>query len=566
MPPPNPTSPARRRSTGVAPAAGGPNRARRPTGSTSRASTAGQKLVCTAGPNSGEEYPLDGDEVVIGRSAENAIAIPDTSVSRKHVLLRRTPDGWAASDMGSGNGTMVNSNSIAEETVLSNGDVIAMGDTELQYVDEGSSLAGPARRNSTASGEPGVRRPVVRSSRARNQEDPEAKAKRSKLMIRIGAVLVLLFAGLVGYKIVQARRLAASLIAAAELNKQMDQLRSMNQQGRNLIRDGKWAEAKAIFEQLLALNPNFGGGTVQPYIAKCDQEIPNEEHLIKADELIKKGQVAAAFAELGLVSTDTLQADRREKVRMDLDAKIDAKLLEARELINATDNLKKMEELVAICDDVLAVHEDHRDAKEFKETAEKAIDRIKNPYVAPPAPKTPWVAVQQQFANGDQSGALALANNCAGGFPRCKALMGEIQEFNEKNKRLESMGPSELWAMLELDRRITGGSPSVLARPISVRAVAQYLTKASSMKAKGDWGQAAEYASKAIYADPNNVPAQSILSEARKAAQDTYLRAYQIKDQNPEEAIVLFKQVIQMTPSDNEHHQKAKRQLDTLKQ
>ena len=107
--------------------------------------------MCTGGPCAGQEFELVGDEVVIGRSAENAIAIPDTSVSRKHVLLRRTPEGWAASDMGSGNGTMVNNSSIAEETVLNNDDVIAMGDTELQYVDEAAGQR-PARRPAAGAG------------------------------------------------------------------------------------------------------------------------------------------------------------------------------------------------------------------------------------------------------------------------------------------------------------------------------------------------------------------------------------------------------------------------------
>ena len=282
MPPP---PPARRRPTGVATpaAAGGPPRARRSaTGQAPRVSAppVAQKLVCTAGPCAGQEYNLDGDEVVIGRSADNAIAIPDTSVSRKHVLLRRTPEGWAASDMGSGNGTMVNNSSIAEETVLNNGDIVAMGDTELQYVDEAAAQR-PARRNSTGAEMGGAgRRPVVRSSRLRNQEDPEAKAKKKKMMIRVGAVVVVLFAGFVGYKIIDAKRKEAAGANAAIVARTMEQLRTMNQDARNLIRAGKWAEAKAILEQVQAANPTFGGGTVQQYIAKTEQEIPNEQHLL----------------------------------------------------------------------------------------------------------------------------------------------------------------------------------------------------------------------------------------------------------------------------------------------
>ena len=567
MPPPNGSSPARRRPTGVAtPAAGGPNRARRPGSAPPRAPAAvGQKLVCTAGPNAGTEYALEGDEVVIGRSAENAIAIPDTSVSRKHVLLRRTPEGWAASDMGSGNGTMVNNSSIAEETVLNNGDVIAMGDTELQYVDEGAGSK-LTRRNSTEGVQSHGRRPVVRSSRSRNQEDPEAKAKKKKLLLRIGAVMVVLLAGFVGYKIIDAKRKATEGFAIAAQARTVEELRTANQKGRNLIRDGKWAEAKAIFEALLESNPNFGGGTVQQYIAKCEQEIPNEQHLLKADELVKKGQVGPAAKELAQVTTDTLQTERRERVRTAVDAKIETKIRDGRDLMPGTSDLKKMEELLALADDVLMAKEDQRDAKEYKETAEKAIRQIKNPYVPPPAPKTPWVPVQQLFANGDQSGALAMANACAGGFKQCKTLMAQIQDFNDKNKHLESLGPQELIALLDLDRKITGGPASQLSKPIAIRVVSEYYRKASAAKAKGDWGQSIEYAHKVLQADPGHPGAQSIVAEARGQAKDLFLRGYQMKEQNPDEAAVFFKQVLAMTPSEDEFHQKAKRQLDALKQ
>src|SRR5438309_5955369 len=108
----------------------------------------GAKLICTAGPKAGEEYDLAGDEVVIGRATENQVSISDTSVSRKHVLLRQVDGGWAASDMGSGNGTLVNGEPIAEETVLKAGDTITIGDTELSF-DDGGGGGGGARPGST---------------------------------------------------------------------------------------------------------------------------------------------------------------------------------------------------------------------------------------------------------------------------------------------------------------------------------------------------------------------------------------------------------------------------------
>src|SRR5437870_2857228 len=96
------------------------------------------KLVCMAGPSAGQEFSLDLDDLTLGRSPDNAICLPDPSVSRQHVRVRRMRGGWAVSDMGSGNGTTVNGQTLEGESMLRVGDVITLGDTELRY-DEGTA-------------------------------------------------------------------------------------------------------------------------------------------------------------------------------------------------------------------------------------------------------------------------------------------------------------------------------------------------------------------------------------------------------------------------------------------
>ncbi len=521
---------------------------------------AAAKLVCVSGPANGQEFPLDGDEVVIGRSADNPISIPDTSVSRKHVLLRRTGEGWAASDMGSGNGTMVNGTSISEETPLNNGDVIVMGDTELQFVDEGAA----PRPRRTGEG-PAARRPVVRSSRAAQLASAEQnKAKRRKTFIRIGAIFVVLAAGGVGYLALDKRKEAAALKDRLLQQKSLDELRGLNQQGRNLIREGKWAEAKAVFEQILEANPEFGSGTVQQYISRCKEEIPNEQNLNDAEAALKKNQLTATAKALGQVSATTLQAERRDKLKIDLDKAIDAKVTEAAQLVAMTTDREKMVQLQQMSEDVLGASPDQRDAKDFKEKADRAINLIDHPPPKPVGPDLSWQEVQQLFHDGDQAGAMAKANACANKNAKCKALMAKIQEFNEHNRKLESLGPQELLNLLALDKEIAGGTPSALSKPIATRAVTAFYTKASNCRAKGDWGCAMDYARKALQADPGHTGAQAIVSDARSEAKAVYLRAYSNREENPEEAIVLFKQVLSMTPKDDEYHEKARAQLERL--
>ncbi len=560
MAPPN--GPVRRRTSAQVPAAPGGAR-RRPTSQGVRATAPapqGARLVCVSGPANGQEFPLDGDEVVIGRSADNPISIPDTSVSRKHVLLRRTGEGWAASDMGSGNGTMVNGTSISEETPLANGDVIVMGDTELQFVDE----AAAPRPRRTGEG-PAARRPVVRSSRAAQLASAEQnKAKKRKLFVRAGAIVAVLMAGAVGYVAIQKRHEAAALKNRILGQQALASLQEMNQKGRLLIRDGKWADAKAIFEQIQQLNPEYGAGTVQQYIDRCTTEIPNEQNLDEAAAALKKDQLGNCAKALAKVTSNTLQGDRREKIRQDLDKAIDVKVTAAAQLVASTTDREKMVQLQTMSDDVLTASPDQRDAKGFKEVADKAIYAIDHPPPPKVGPDLSWQEVQQLFHDGDQAGAMAKANACATKNARCKALMAEIQDFNERNRKLEALGPAELLSLLELEKKIGGGSAGALSKPIATRVVTAYYTKASNCRAKGDWGCAMDYAKKVLIADPGHIGAASIVADARRQAKDIFLRAYSLKDEDAETAIQLFKQVIQMTPKDDEYHDKAKSQLDHL--
>src|SRR5678815_2209619 len=170
--------PVRRRTS----SGGDPSMRRPPTGAIhavgSRVATGGIKLVCTAGPKSGQEFPLHQQEVVIGRATDNAISIPDTSVSRKHLKLRKTNSGWVAMDLGSGNGTLLNGELIGDETVLGNGDVIALGDTEFTFVDEDNATD----RREVPTRRPRAEVPVRRADgeRVRSRAAESAGRKKKK--------------------------------------------------------------------------------------------------------------------------------------------------------------------------------------------------------------------------------------------------------------------------------------------------------------------------------------------------------------------------------------------------
>ena len=77
------------------------------------------KLVVLAGPKAGAEYELPEGVLTLGRGADNAISIPDVSVSRKHVRLEREgPDAVRVTDLNSGNGTPTTGNTPATIATL----------------------------------------------------------------------------------------------------------------------------------------------------------------------------------------------------------------------------------------------------------------------------------------------------------------------------------------------------------------------------------------------------------------------------------------------------------------
>lgn len=86
------------------------------------------QFVMRSGPTPGVTFPLDGDQLTIGRDSTNAVAINDAEVSRKHARLTFQGGKFVLEDLGSTNGTFVNGQRLAGAAVLKPGDVISLGE------------------------------------------------------------------------------------------------------------------------------------------------------------------------------------------------------------------------------------------------------------------------------------------------------------------------------------------------------------------------------------------------------------------------------------------------------
>jgi len=68
----------------------------------------------------------------IGRAATNTLCIPDTYASAQHALLTWRAGQWWLEDQGSRNGTLLNDNPVTVPTVVSAGDILGIGNTQLK--------------------------------------------------------------------------------------------------------------------------------------------------------------------------------------------------------------------------------------------------------------------------------------------------------------------------------------------------------------------------------------------------------------------------------------------------
>ncbi len=77
-------------------------------------------------------YPLEADEILLGRHISADIRFPDPSVSRYHAVMTVTGGVWSITDLESGSGTFVNNRRIHQVRLVP-GDVIQLGNTTIHF-------------------------------------------------------------------------------------------------------------------------------------------------------------------------------------------------------------------------------------------------------------------------------------------------------------------------------------------------------------------------------------------------------------------------------------------------
>ncbi|MCH9680342.1 MAG: sigma 54-interacting transcriptional regulator [Deltaproteobacteria bacterium] len=93
----------------------------------------GYRLQVLSGELRGREIEVLTDRVVIGKSRQCDVVLPDESVSRQHVEIRREGDTYRVTDKGSTNGSFIG-NARITDGYLKPGDVLGVGKVQLRFL------------------------------------------------------------------------------------------------------------------------------------------------------------------------------------------------------------------------------------------------------------------------------------------------------------------------------------------------------------------------------------------------------------------------------------------------
>lgn len=87
-------------------------------------------LIVRSGPQAGERFVLDDPVTHLGRHPDSEIMLDDITVSRRHVAIERTAQGYVVTDEGSLNGTYINQERV-DRGLLRHGDELQIGKFRL---------------------------------------------------------------------------------------------------------------------------------------------------------------------------------------------------------------------------------------------------------------------------------------------------------------------------------------------------------------------------------------------------------------------------------------------------
>lgn len=332
-----------------------------------------------------------------------------------------------------------------------------------------------------------------------------------------------------------------------------------------LVREGEWEAASKKLRELQELNPDYERARVELLLAAAEKEVSNLQRLREALEAARRGELDSAAGALAMVSADTLLHRQRGEVEKELDRVAAQRIASARAVMfQGAGELPRLQEVEGALEEVLRARPEHADARLVLGQVKDAIAHLTHTlHDRRQPPRPPPDEVSERFAAGDRVGAAALARVCAAKHPRCKQQLKDLREFERLYAKVESAPDSVLPRLRELDAKLGTGRPSPAMQSHNKPAADALCLRAKKMSSVGSWAVAVDSARQLQALDPDHGCARLILEEGRRVAKERYLYcfsgAHEVAD-----AIRCYKDVVAMTPRDDEYHLKAKKKLAEL--
>lgn len=551
-----------------------------------RRSGAEFKLLVVAGPKAGAEFTLSETVMTCGRSPDNHLPIPDVSVSRKHVRFTRLgDDGFTVEDLGSGNGTAVNGDTIQGPVPVKHGDEIALGDTRLQFVEVGVPVV---KKKPAAKVDPDATRvPDPLSTRAipaaklpaARPPPPAAPAPqgslppgRLRLYVAVGAVLGVLLAGAAVLK----KPSDAAQAESGEADEAAQQ--GLEEQIEEATRAGLWAEVEKLLKPLAEASDDR---ELQEKYAHAKRSAEAQRHLAEAQAALKDGRFVEAQQALSKISKKTEIYDAGSKLAESMNAEAARVAGDARAALTGNDR----ERAALLADRVLAFDPQNGVALAVRQELDKTDRRAggarkagadaagasgsarvrRSGGDAPQEAEAPAPAPSRSstalafYLQGDLGNALRAAEQS--NDPLLKPLKAFDAAYRDGIAKAQSNRSAEavksLATAMKADRDITKGKTSKPGIEVGKALGNQEYLLGLDCKGDDQLARQAAHFRAAIDADDSTDLYKKAFDKAIQKAVDLYTQAYVARATAPDEARRLFRVACEALPANHEKHERA---------
>ena len=532
-------------------------------------------LVVVQGEEEGREIELTQNQVTMGRGADNDLVFPDIACSRRHCIIEQRNGDFVVSDLGSGNGTLVNGHRIQDE-VLRDGDEIEIGSTILQFNMPGAApAAGGAEVRTVTSSQP-----MPTGSRSGFLADLLADPRKKKLVVYGGG-------GVLGFLFLMLLIKAVSGPAeppgpTPEEIRRQEQIQAQQEfdehmkEARRLVKEKNWKQAQLSIQLALKLDPqNRFALDYREFIAR---EVGAQTALQTARNFIEQKAWDEAIAALNQISKESEYYEEANGLKGSIEADVkDDLVAQGKALMEE----KNYNQALLKFDEVLRRDPGHEAAAELKRTAEEEIGKeeqrvaklaktkrrktlsFKKRRKKEPKKKGSLTGRLLAFyKNGEIDKAIEKAQESGATeqlvkLKKFKSVYSRGMELS-RNKGQVKKAIEFLKQAIALDKKIAGGAGKY-NKEIKEKLGKNYFVKGVDAHMNKRYPEAYKSYKTSLKYHPGYELANKRLQELEKIAKKFYEEAYIIKSTNAEEAVKKLNTVLKIVPAHHVYYGKAKR-------